>query len=205
MTQNLSRVLLVAGVCVVLAMGTGAGFILFGGEKHNAPGQGTALIGGAFELTNHTGQRVTDQDFRGKYMLVYFGFTSCPDMCPTSLTLMSDALDILADTDPDLVKSITPVFITLDPERDQVAEMAAYIAHFFPGMVGLTGSADDIRTAARAYRVFYQKTPPENSGDYLIDHSSITFLMGPDGDYLQHFAHGTDGARMAENIRKTLR
>ena len=205
MTKNLSRFLLIAGFCALLAVGAGAGFILFGDEKSNSSGQGTALIGGDFALTNHRGQRVTDRDFKGKYMLIYFGFTSCPDVCPTSLTLMSDALDILAESDPDLVKKITPIFITLDPERDQVAEMAAYVTHFFPGLVGLTGSPDDIRTAAKAYRVFYQKAPLDDSDDYLIDHSSITFLMGPNGDYLQHFAHGTDGPKMAEKIRKILR
>lgn len=205
MTKNLSRFLLIAGFCAVLAVGASAGFILFSDEKPNSSSQGIALIGGAFELTNHRGQRVTDQDFRGKYMLIYFGFTSCPDVCPISLTLMSDALDILSETDPDLVKNITPIFITLDPERDQVAEMAAYVAHFFPGMVGLTGSPDDIRTAAKAYRVFYQKAQLDDSDDYLIDHSSLTFLIGPNGNYLQHFAHGTDGPKMAEKIRKILR
>ncbi|WP_343563471.1 SCO family protein [Kiloniella sp. b19] len=204
MDKTFNRLLLVLGFGLMVAIGGAAGLYLFKNDSQGTSGSGTALIGGPFELTSHEGQRMTQEDFKGKYMLIYFGYTYCPDVCPTSLALMSQALDNLEKTDPAIAEQITPVFITVDPERDQVEEVAAYVSHFYPGMVGLTGSPEDVRAAAKSYRVFYQKAESSEASDYLVDHSSITYLMGPDGTYVQHFAHGTQADAIASKIRELL-
>ncbi len=168
-----------------------------------APSQqvsGKALIGGPFSLTDHTGKPVTQDDFKGKLMLVFFGYTYCPDICPAELQVMSAALDALgADAE-----KVTPVFITVDPARDTVEQMASYVASFHPRLVGLTGSEEAVKQAAKAYRVYYAKAGDANSPDYLVDHSAFVYLMGRDGNYLTHFSYGTSAEKMAAGIRKHL-
>ena len=161
---------------------------------------GKALVGGPFTLTDHTGRRVTEKDFAGKHMLVYFGYTFCPDICPAELQVMSAALDALGDK----ARKVTPVFITVDPERDTVEQMNSYVGNFHNRLVGLTGSPEDIKKAAKAFRVYYAKAKDESSTDYLMDHSSIVYLMSPKGEYLAHFAYGTGVDKMAEGIAKFL-
>lgn len=163
---------------------------------------GTALIGGPFTLVGRDGKTVTDRAFRGKYMLVFFGFTHCPDICPAELQVMSAALDELGPK----ANEIIPIFITLDPERDTPQAVADYVMNFSPRFVGLTGSHEQIAEAAKAYRVTYSKfqqdaTKPD---DYTIDHSALVFLLGTDGEYLTHFAYGTPAAKMAETLRRYL-
>jgi len=150
---------------------------------------GAALIGGAFELVDQDGTTRTPADFSGRFMLIYFGYSYCPDVCPTSLSVMTQALDLLEESSPESAARIVPVFITIDPERDTVPVMKDYAAHFHPAMVALTGSSEQVAQAAKAYRVFYAKVEDESAGDYLMDHSSFFYLMGPDGDYAAHFAH----------------
>ena len=169
-----------------------AAFILYGGGG----GRGVAAIGGPFTLTDHTGAKRTDQNFRGQHMLIYFGYTFCPDVCPTALQVMTNAMDRM---DKDAEARITPVFITIDPERDTVKQLASYVANFHPRLVGLTGTAEEIANAARAYRVYFAKSK-ETGGDvkdYLIDHSSIVFLMDPNGRYITHFTHAIQPEKMA--------
>ncbi|HZT47316.1 MAG TPA: SCO family protein [Hyphomicrobiaceae bacterium] len=163
---------------------------------------GQALVGGPFTLTDQTGRRVTDQDFRGKFMLVYFGFTFCPDVCPTALQVMAAALDKLGPE----AERITPVLITIDPERDTPAQLAMYVKSFHPRLVGLTGSPKEIEDAARAYRVYVKKVPdPKSTAGYTMDHSSIIYVMGPDGKYRGHFTHATSADVMAERLAGMLR
>lgn len=158
-------------------------------------------IGGPFSLTDHTGKRVTEKDFLGKHTLVYFGFTYCPDVCPTELQVMADALDKLGDK----ASKVTPVFFTVDPQRDTVEQMAAYVPNFHDRLIGLTGTPEEVKSAAKAYRVYYKKVEDKDSdAGYTMDHSSIVFLMGPDGDYVAHFAHGTSPDAMANSIAKFL-
>ena len=162
---------------------------------------GTALIGGPFTLVDQTGKTVTDQDFRGRYMLVFFGFTHCPDICPAELQVMSAALDELGPKADEVV----PVFITLDPERDTQAAMGAYVKNFGSRFVGLTGSPEQIAAAAKAYRVAYSKFQEDKaSSDYSIDHSALVYLMGKDGQYITHFAYGTPASKMTETLRRYL-
>lgn len=161
-------------------------------------GSGAALIGGAFSLTNQFGIRMTEADLLGRFSLIYFGFTHCPDVCPTALQTMAEALDQLGPA----AGEVTPVFVTIDPERDTAEHLGPYVRHFHERMVGLTGSAEDIARVARAYRVYYRRV--ESGGSYLMDHSSVVFLMGRDGRFLTHFTHEATPEAMAEQIRRRL-
>jgi protein SCO1/2 len=157
-------------------------------------------IGGPFALTDQNGARRTDADFRGKLMLVYFGFTYCPDICPTDLQQMGLAVDRLGSAG----EMVQPVFITLDPERDTAEHLKDYMALFHPRFVGLTGDAPAIEAAARAYRVYFKKAEREDKSDYTIDHSAFIYLMGRNGEYRGFFPPGTSSDRMADAIRPLL-
>jgi len=157
-------------------------------------------IGGPFALTDQNGVRRTDADFRGKLMLVYFGFTYCPDICPTDLQQMALAVDQLGPAGG----TVQPVFITVDPARDTVEHLKDYMALFHPRFVGLTGDAAAIRQAARAYRVYYEKVEREDKSDYTLDHSVFIYLMDRDGRYLGFFPPGTSAERLAETMRSHL-
>ena len=157
-------------------------------------------IGGPFALTDQNGVRRTDAEFRGKLMLVYFGFTYCPDICPTDLQQMALAVDQLGPAG----ETVQPVFITVDPARDTVEHLKDYMALFHPRFVGLTGDAAAIRQAARAYRVYYEKVEREDKSDYTLDHSVFIYLMDRDGRYLGFFPPGTSAERLAETMRSHL-
>ena len=170
------------------------------GASPGGAGTGIAAIGGAFTLTDQNGRTVTDQDFRGKLMLVYFGYTFCPDACPTALLQMGQALDRLG---PD-AEQVQPVFITIDPARDTVEQLKIYASNFHPRLVALTGAASQIAQAAKAYRVYYARAADAGTTDYLMDHTSIIYLMGRDGRYLTHFTHQSTPDQIATTIRKHL-
>jgi cytochrome oxidase Cu insertion factor (SCO1/SenC/PrrC family) len=159
-------------------------------------------VGGPFELTDHTGKPRTNSDFRGKLMLVYFGFTYCPDVCPTDLQAIGLALDKLGTA----ADSVQPLFITVDPERDTPQHLAEYVPMFHPRLIGLTGSAEAIRKAADAYKVYYAKVdPPKGDGGYYtVDHTAFIYLMDREGNYLGFFPPGTSADRMVEIIRPRL-
>lgn len=160
---------------------------------------GKASIGGPFNLVAHTGQRMSDQDFRGQYLLIYFGFTFCPDICPSALQVVAAALDKLGDK----ADRITPVLITVDPERDGPEELARYVSSFHPRLVGLTGTLPEVEAAAKAYRVYFRKAKDQRSAaDYTIDHTSIIYLMDPSGEYVTHFTHATSVETMAARLAK---
>jgi cytochrome oxidase Cu insertion factor (SCO1/SenC/PrrC family) len=158
-------------------------------------------VGGPFELIDHTGHIRTDRDFRGRLMLVYFGFTFCPDVCPTDLQAIGLALDRLGK-DGD---SVQPLFVTVDPERDTPEHLAEYVPMFHPRLIGLTGSAEAIRKAADAYKVYYAKIPAtQNASEYTVDHTAFIYLMDREGNYLGFFPPGTSAERMVEIIRPRL-
>lgn len=146
----------------------------------------TPTLGGPFELTDQNGVRRTDADFHGFYPLIYFGFTHCPDLCPTTLSLMARALDTLAEQAPAKAARVVPIFITVDPERDTVELLHDYVASFHPRLVGLTGTPAQIDQVAKNYGAFYAPVPI-GGGDYLMDHSGFILFMGPEGDYITHF------------------
>ncbi len=161
-------------------------------------------IGGAYSLIDNNGKQVTNLDFNGKYQLVYFGYTYCPDVCPTALSAIAEAMAELADKDPELEAKITPIFITIDPGRDDVATMDEYVDNFHPRMVGLTGSLQKTTAAAKAYRVFFALGEPDEDGDYPVDHSSFVYFMGPDGIYRTMFRHGANPLKIAKTIKEII-
>lgn len=162
----------------------------------------TLPIGGPFTLTDHTGRARTDADFRGRHMLVFFGYTGCPDICPLDLGVMAEALRLLGSR----AEQVQPIFITVDPARDTPTVLAAYVASFDHRLLGLTGSEAQIRAVTRAYRVHRRlvRTSREG-GEVLIDHGSLTYLIGPDGAFLTLIPHGATPERMAEVVASYLR
>ena len=138
---------------------------------------GQADIGGSFRLIDQTGKTVSDRDFRGRYMLVYFGYSFCPDVCPTTLGVMAQALEKLGT---ERARRIVPIFVTIDPARDTPKVLVDYMKAFGPDFIGLTGSEAAIKDAEKKYRVYAVKRPLEK-GNYGMDHSSVLYLMGPDG------------------------
>lgn len=161
---------------------------------------GEAAIGGPFTLINPEGKTVKDEDFRGKYMLVYFGFTSCPDICPADLLNISSVLKALG-SDAD---KLSAIFITVDPERDTEEQLKTYMENFDPRIIALTGSEEAIAEAAKSYRVFYQKVGEVEGMGYMMDHTAITYLMDKEGHYLTHFTNGTASGEITAKIRPYL-
>ena len=181
----------------------GAAVLLVANPQGGQPVQssGAALIGGPFSLVGADGKPITDRNFRGRYMLIFFGFTHCPDICPAELQVIAQALEQLGDK----AKRVVPIFITLDPERDTPEAMANYVKSFGPNFVGLTGSPEAIAAAAKAYRVAYSKVENKDSaGDYSVDHSALAYLMDPEGRYVTHFSYGLSTDQMAEKLEKLL-
>ena len=166
-------------------------------------GADEATLGGPFELIDHNGLTRTAEDFRGSYPLIYFGFTHCPDLCPTSLTAMSRAVDDLAQQAPAKAERVIPVFITVDPERDTVEAMKDYVGNFHPRLVGLTGSREQIDHVTRLYGAFSAPVPGGN-GEYLMDHSGFIVLMGPGGEYLTHFESHVQPAELVEELGRRV-
>jgi protein SCO1/2 len=194
---------IVAGFLVGSLLGAGILILTMAPSGSRVETTGKALVGGPFTLVDQTGKTVTERDFRGKYMLVFFGFTHCPDICPAELQVMAASLDELGPQ----AEKVVPLFITLDPARDTPEVVADYVKNFGPRFVGLTGPPEAVAAAAKAYRVAYSKVEPEGGADdqnYSVDHSALIYLMGPDGDYVTHFTFGTPASKMAETLRKYL-
>ena len=193
---------IVAGFLIGALAGAAALILTRAPADQSVATSGKALIGGPFTLVGRDGKPVTDQAFRGKYMLVFFGFTHCPDICPAELQVIAAALDELGPK----ANEIIPIFITLDPERDTPLVVADYVANFSQRFVGLTGSPEQIAEAAKAYRVAFSKFQEDGAKpeDYSIDHSALVYLMGKNGEYLTHFAYGTPVAKLTETLRRYL-
>ena len=183
------------GLAVLAAVAVLAGWL------PGASGPQAAAIGGPFTLTDGAGKTVTDRSFRGKYMLVYFGYTFCPDVCPTTLTQVADALDKLGAR----ADQVQPLFITVDPARDTAPVVGQYAAAFGPRLDGLTGTAEQVAAVAKEYRVYYapHRTGP-NPGDYTMDHSSILYVMDPQGRFDGIIRADEDADAMAADLSKLV-
>lgn len=160
-----------------------------------------------FSLVDQTGQAVTDQDFLGNFLLIFFGYTSCPDICPTDLTVMSEAVDLLGDAG-DVVQ---PIFITIDPTRDTVEVMSDYVTHFHPRLVGLTGTVEQVEAIGARYGVRAKRYGEEaasaseqGDNDYFLDHTGAIYLIAPDGGGLTYFQHGVPAADIAATIQQFI-
>jgi protein SCO1 len=191
-------VVLLAGFAI---LGAGAFLAL---SLHETPrgAAGTLLasaIGGPFRLVDQNGKTVTDGDLKGKWSLVYFGYTHCPDACPTALNDISIALDELGSKRA----AVRPVFITVDPERDTPEVLKSYVTSFDAPILALTGTPEEIAQAAKDYRVYYAKHP-EAGGDYSMDHSSVIYVMDPQGRFTASFTHENSPEEIAERLKKLL-
>jgi cytochrome oxidase Cu insertion factor (SCO1/SenC/PrrC family) len=144
-------------------------------------------IGGPFQLIDHKGRPCTEKSFPGKYLIVYFGYTYCPDICPMALQTLSQLMDKI---DPQ-GKKFQPLFITVDPERDTVENLALYAENFHPTFVMLTGSKEKIQSAMKAFRVYASRIKKEDTTEDLIDHSSVVVVITPEGEFITHFHHTT--------------
>lgn len=167
---------------------------------------GKAAIGGAFELKDGKGNTFTEKDLLGRWSLVYFGFTMCPDICPAELSKVSEALDILEKRGRKVsseVGALRPVFITVDPERDSPERTSEYAKAFHPAFVGLAGTEDEVRRAAKAYRVYYSRDEEEGD-EYLVDHSIITYLMDPNGEFQEFYGQNSTAVEVAARIEQQL-
>jgi protein SCO1/2 len=160
---------------------------------------GRAPVGGPFELTDQTGHRRTDADFQGKLVVLYFGYTYCPDVCPTELQSISLALDKLGAA----ATTVQPLFITVDPERDTPARLADFVSSFHPRLIGLTGSPAEIRKTAIAYRTFFAKSVT-TADNYAVDHTGFVYLLGKDGRYVGFLPPGLAPEAIADAIRARL-
>ncbi|MDP6708863.1 MAG: SCO family protein [Alphaproteobacteria bacterium] len=158
---------------------------------------------GRFLLLDQEGREVRNKDFLGRYMLVFFGYTHCPDICPTGLQILAEAMDLLGV----LAGKVQPIFITIDPERDRPAVLKDYVSHFHPRLLGLTGSRVEIDRVADRYRVQYRKVyaPDDADGDgktdYFMEHSAASYLIGPDGGGLSLYPHGMTAEAIAADMR----
>jgi protein SCO1/2 len=156
-------------------------------------------IGGAFQLVDQDGQTVTQETFNGETTLVFFGFTHCPDICPTTLFEMSQLFEELG---PD-ARKVAGLFITVDPERDNPESMKAYLGSFHPSIQGLTGTPEQVAAAIKAYRAYAKKVPTQG-GDYTMDHTAIVYLMGKDGQFIAPFNLKRPPAEAAADLRRYL-
>jgi protein SCO1/2 len=181
----------------------GAGVFL--GMMHRDTPRGAAgtllasAIGGPFRLVDQDGKTVTDADLKGKWSLIYFGYTHCPDACPTALNDIAIALDELGPKRA----AVRPVFITVDPERDTPEVLKAYVTAFDTPILALTGTPEEVAQAAKGYRVYYAKHP-EAGGDYSMDHSSVIYVMDPEGRFTASFTHQSSPEEIAERLKKLL-
>ena len=173
---------LLSSLLILLVLSIGTGLWIYKQTKNNNLNKAT-LVGGSYNLTDHNGNKVTDKSFSNKFKIIYFGYTFCPDICPTGMAVISQALDLLGNK----AKRIKPIFITVDPKRDNVEIMAEYHSHFHPSFSNLTGTLDQIRRVAKLYRVYYKKSDASEAENYLMDHSSIMYVLSPEGEYINHF------------------
>ena len=169
-----------------------------------APDPLAERFGGKFALTDHSGKRVTEADYLGRYTLVYFGYSRCGDLCPVDLLTIAKGLDLAGEAG---VK-VQPLFITVDPEFDTPAVLADYVQNFHPRLVGLTGDQRDIDVAAKAWHVRVHKVdqkPVLGKADFFIDHGSLGYLMGPDGKFVTLFPHGTKAEKLAAALKEYVK
>ncbi len=184
---------------VLFAAGFAGMYTVLSGPERGQ-NEGAALIGGPFSLVDTYGKRVTDRDFRGKLMLVFFGYTHCPDVCPTELQTMSEVMDKLGPA----ADKVAPVFISVDAKRDTPDVLAAYMKNFSPRIVGLTGDQNEVASAAKAYRVYYRKAGETRDDNYTVDHSAFVYLMDGEGRYLTHFSFNTASESILAVIRNKI-
>ncbi|KND02509.1 uncharacterized protein SPPG_02967 [Spizellomyces punctatus DAOM BR117] len=169
---------------------------------------GKPLVGGPFSLVDHNGRPVTDLDYRGKYMLLYFGYTFCPDVCPEELEKMAEVVDTLSKKEGYTEETIVPIFISCDPKRDSIEAIKEYVRDFHPKFVGLIGTHAQIKRVAKAYRLYFSAPPravDDDEADYLVDHSIFFYLVDPDGKYVAHFGRTDTAEEVTDRIIQQIK
>jgi cytochrome oxidase Cu insertion factor (SCO1/SenC/PrrC family) len=190
------------GAAVAVALTAGAVWSQIGAAKHTAD-NGKALLaalGGPFSLTDQRGRAVTDRDFHGRVVVLFFGYTFCPDICPTDLQIVAEALDKLGPR----ADGVQPLFVTIDPQRDSPAQLAEFTALFSPRILGLTGTPEQIADAAKRYRVYYAKANGGDGDAYTMDHSAFFYLLDRQGKLAEVLPHATPADRLAAALTNLL-
>ncbi|MDX1923920.1 MAG: SCO family protein [Rickettsiaceae bacterium] len=202
--RNISKIITIIASCIIVL---GTYFILSDNsvDKKIKPVEAEVDIGGDFELTNLENLKESTQVYNNKYKLIYFGFTFCPDICPATLYLMSSVIEITDKYGIDIV----PIFVTIDPKRDDIETLKSFLSHFNSKIIGYTGTEEEIRKVADLYKVFFAKAPkkPEDKDyeeDYMMDHSSFLYLISPDAKYAKHFPSSASAEEIANYIHKLV-
>lgn len=173
--------------------------------ERRAESEGEAAIDAVFSLTDHRGREVTEADFAGQWLLVFFGFTNCPDICPTTLATIAQAMDALEAEVGAKAERVTPLFISVDPERDSPEALAEYVAAFHPSIVGLTGSPEALEEAAANFKGHFQKVEEAGAPDgYTMAHSAYVYLISPEGEFVRLFSYGATPDEFAEDLESRL-
>lgn len=159
---------------------------------------GKPALGGDFELVDQDSNLRSNKDFLGKWVLIYFGFTHCPDICPEEMEKMGSVVDNIGRNSR--VPDLQPIFISIDPDRDTPEAVKKYISDFHPNMIGLTGNHEQVDTASRAFRVYYSEGPKDEDDDYIVDHTVIMYLLSPDGDFCEYFGQNKSAGEMTSSI-----
>ncbi|XP_071752243.1 protein SCO1 homolog, mitochondrial [Centroberyx gerrardi] len=172
-------------------------------KKERNKSIGRPSLGGPFSLIDHNNKPSKSEDFFGQWVLIYFGFTHCPDICPDEIEKMIEVVDEI-----DKIKSLpnlTPILITIDPDRDTPEAMAAYVKEFSPKLIGLTGTTAQVEQVSRAYRVYYSQGPKDEDNDYIVDHTIIMYLVGPDGEFMEYFGQNKRNTEISGSIAAHMR
>ncbi|XP_056144175.1 protein SCO1 homolog, mitochondrial [Lampris incognitus] len=172
-------------------------------EKERTKSIGRPAIGGPFSLIDHNNKPTKSEDFLDQWVLIYFGFTHCPDICPDEIEKMIEVVDAI-----DEIKSLpnlTPILITIDPDRDTPEALATYVKEFSPKLIGLTGTMAQIEQVSRAYRVYYSQGPKDEDNDYIVDHTIIMYLLGPDGEFVEYFGQNKRNVEITNSIAAHMR
>jgi len=175
-----------------------------GAAAEDPPLEG-ARLGGAFTLTDHRGRQVSERDFAGRYRIAYFGFSHCPDICPTDLAAIGQGLRAFEKEDAQRAARVVPTFISVDPDRDTPKVLAEYVAAFHPRLIGLTGSPEQVAAAAKGHGIYYAKGEASAGGGYTVNHGSQVTLFGPDGQPIAFLPTDKGGAAVAAELRRWVK